>query len=101
MVHWRSNEMQQYQANPNAQFAFILNLEQHWFTVRRFGIAAIVENATPAEVEKTHWFNLNSFLDGPEWIGKLYLGMMLKQAEEEGEEIFQNSQVDSWLSWWD
>jgi Ataxin-3 len=28
-----------------------------------------------------HWFNLNSFLPVPEWVGKLYLGMVLQQAE--------------------
>lgn len=31
-----------------------------------------------------HWFNLNSFLPAPEWVGKLYLGMVLQQAESEG-----------------
>jgi Ataxin-3 len=31
-----------------------------------------------------HWFNLNSFLSAPEWVGKLYLGMVLQQAESEG-----------------
>ena len=32
-----------------------------------------------------HWFNLNSSLPAPEWVGKLYLGMFLHQAEEEGD----------------
>lgn len=56
--------------------AFILNHQQHWFTLRRFGS---LENP-----ESGHWFNLNSFLNEPEWVGKLYLGMVLSQAEDEG-----------------
>ena len=76
--------MAEYQDRPYAQFAFILNLEQHWFTLRRFGIATVVENANTQEAEHCHWFNLNSFLNEPEWIGRIYLNMMLKQAEEEG-----------------
>ena len=31
-----------------------------------------------------HWFNLNSFNHAPERIGKLYLGMFLQQAQQEG-----------------
>lgn len=31
-----------------------------------------------------HWYNLNSGLPTPEWVGKLYLGMVLQQAESEG-----------------
>ena len=61
--------------------AFILNLQQHWFTLRRFGNA----NANvDLDDGNGHWFNLNSFLLSPEWVGKLYLGMVLQQAEDEG-----------------
>ena len=38
-------------------------------------------------------FNLNSFLSAPEWVGKLYLGMVLQQAETEGSRAFVLSQV--------
>jgi Ataxin-3 len=31
-----------------------------------------------------HWFNLNSFEPQPKWIGKLYLDLVLQQAEAEG-----------------
>ena len=61
--------------------AFILNLEQHWFTLRRFG------DASPLiEVDEGNglWFNLNSFLPSPEWLSKTYLGMVIQQAEAEG-----------------
>lgn len=94
MVHWRSHEMAEYQDKAYAQFGFILNLEQHWFTLRRFGLAEVVEQATLRESEHCHWFNLNSFLERPEWIGRIYLNMMLKQAEEEG--LFPKSSVSQY-----
>ncbi|KAG6869115.1 hypothetical protein C0993_001680 [Termitomyces sp. T159_Od127] len=74
-----------------SQLAFILNLDQHWFTLRRFGHAKpnIDDNAGDG-----HWFNLNSFLAQPEWVGKLYLGMVLQQAESEGYSVFAVTQVD-------
>jgi len=59
---------------PSTQQAFLLNLNQHWFTLRRFG----------QPDGNGHWFNLNSFFDSPERIGKTYLGMVLQQAEAEG-----------------
>ena len=63
------------------QLGFILNLQQHWFTLRRFGNASADINQDEGN---GHWFNLNSFLPKPEWVGKLYLGMVLQQAETEG-----------------
>jgi Josephin len=57
-----------------SQRAFILNCDQHWFTLRRFGNS---EGVGP-------WFNLNSSLDQPEWISETYLGMVLQRAEAEG-----------------
>jgi ataxin-3 len=63
------------------QLAFVLNLEQHWLTLRRFGnLSANIE----ADEGNGHWFNLNSFLDTPQWVSKTYLGMVLQQMEEEG-----------------
>ena len=61
--------------------AFILNLDQHWFTLRRFGHA---EPNVDVDFGNGHWFNLNSALDAPEWVGKTYLGMVLQQAESDG-----------------
>ncbi|CAE6374483.1 unnamed protein product [Rhizoctonia solani] len=78
LVRWRSEEMRPYQAVPDTQLAFVLNLEQHWFTLRRFGHPR----------RKGHWFNLNSFLESPEWVGSTYLGMVLQQAEREGYSVF-------------
>ncbi|KAH9485378.1 Ataxin-3 [Psilocybe cubensis] len=73
------------------QLAFILNLEQHWFTLRRFGKAS--PNIDLDEGDG-HWFNLNSFLPAPEWVGKLYLGMVLQQAETEGYSVFAVTQAN-------
>ncbi|KAG9073881.1 hypothetical protein FS749_014598, partial [Ceratobasidium sp. UAMH 11750] len=78
LTRWRSEEMRVFQAHPDTQLAFVLNLEQHWFTLRRFG----------HRHGKGFWFNLNSFLSGPEWVGNTYLGMVLQQAEKEGYSVF-------------
>ncbi|KAH9083608.1 Josephin-domain-containing protein [Lactarius deliciosus] len=78
LIRWRSEVMQPYHNQPQNQRAFILNYDQHWFTLRRFG------NSEGAG----YWFNLNSFLDRPEWIGETYLGMVLQQAEAEGYSTF-------------
>ncbi|KAJ7188241.1 Josephin-domain-containing protein [Mycena filopes] len=72
LSRWRGEEMRPFHDHPEDQLAFILNYEQHWFTLRRFG---------------PHWFNLNSF-SKPEWISKLYLGMVLQQAEADGYSVF-------------
>jgi len=56
------------------QRAFILNCDQHWYTLRKFGDHDGVG----------HWFNLNSSLDRPEWVGETYLGILLQQAEADG-----------------
>ncbi|KIJ49494.1 hypothetical protein M422DRAFT_27859 [Sphaerobolus stellatus SS14] len=86
LVRWRSEELREQQANPHHQMAFILNHQQHWFSLRRFGNLEDPENG--------HWFNLNSFLQEPEWVGKLYLGMVLSQAEDEGYSVFAVIPVD-------
>lgn len=78
LTRWRSEEMRVFQANPDDQLAFVLNLQQHWFTLRRFG----------RPQGKGFWFNLNSFLPSPEWVGGTYLGMVLQQAEKEGYSVF-------------
>ncbi|KAG5724194.1 Ataxin-3 [Termitomyces sp. T112] len=91
LTRWRGEDMRPYQDHPQNQLAFILNLNQHWFTLRRFGHA---EPNINNDVGNGHWFNLNSFLPQPEWVGKLYLGMVLQQAESEGYSVFAVTQVD-------
>ncbi|KAJ7924836.1 Josephin-domain-containing protein [Mycena leptocephala] len=78
LSRWRGEEMRPFHDHPETQLAFILNYEQHWFTLRRFG---------------PHWFNLNSF-SKPEWVSKLYLGMVLQQAESDGYSVFAVTPVD-------
>jgi len=75
----------------STQLAFILNSHQHWYTLRRFGMATTRFEDDPGE---GHWFNLNSFEPEPQWIGKLYLGMVLQQAESEGYSAFAIVQLD-------
>ncbi|EJD52776.1 Josephin-domain-containing protein [Auricularia subglabra TFB-10046 SS5] len=91
LVRWRSEEMIAFQDRPTTQLAFILNLELHWFTLRRFGPAKPNPYEDPGD---GHWFNLNSFLEAPEWISHTYLGMVLQQAEQEGYSVFAVCQVD-------
>ena len=81
LVRWRSEAMEEYQDRPYTQLGFILNLEEHWFTLRRFGPAEPDLSADPGI---GHWFNLNSCVDKVEWVSRTYLGMVLQQAEAEG-----------------
>ncbi|EDV29463.1 uncharacterized protein TRIADDRAFT_51826 [Trichoplax adhaerens] len=60
--------------HPQSQNAFICNLQQHWFTIRKFG--------------KQQWFNLNSIKSEPELITDTYLSIYLAQLEQEGYSIF-------------
>eukprot|EP00842_Homolaphlyctis_polyrhiza_P000144 jgi/Hompol1/112/HPOL_002442-RA len=62
--------------DPSAQSAFICNLDQHWFTLRRFG-------ASPKR-----WYNLNSVFPQPEYVSEMYLGMLISQLQAEGYSIF-------------
>lgn len=50
--------------------------------MRRFG------NLSPDPYEpatNSHWFNLNSYLPKPEWVGNAYLGALLAQAQQDGD----------------
>ncbi|CAG8741972.1 16903_t:CDS:2 [Gigaspora rosea] len=67
---------------PEEEEAYICNLREHWFTLRRFGGI------------KSRWYNLDSLLNGPEWISQIYLGMLLNQLETEG--ILPTSQADEY-----
>ncbi|KAG2150357.1 Josephin-domain-containing protein [Suillus clintonianus] len=86
LVRWRSEAMKPYQNEPHNQTAFVLNQNQHWYTLRRFGDLSIPGDG--------HWFNLDSTKRQPQWISKLYLGMFLQQAESDGYSIFTVTQID-------
>ncbi|KAI0028144.1 Josephin-domain-containing protein [Vararia minispora EC-137] len=85
LPRWRSEAMRASHDHPEYQLAFILNLEQHWFTLRRFGNRSLGPTASD---DSSHWFNLNSFLEKPQWVSDLYLDMVLHQAESDGYSIF-------------
>ncbi|KAH9998494.1 Josephin-domain-containing protein [Russula compacta] len=78
LIRWRSEAMQPYHDRPQNQRAFILNCDQHWFTLRRFGNP---EGVGP-------WFNLDSSLERPKWVSETYLGVWLQQAESDGYSTF-------------
>ncbi|KIK67391.1 hypothetical protein GYMLUDRAFT_37504 [Collybiopsis luxurians FD-317 M1] len=84
LLRWRGEQMLPYQDHPEEERAFILNQQQHWYTLRRFGASESSEGGTISG----HWFNLNSYLPGPEWVSKLYLQMFLQQAEADGYSVF-------------
>ncbi|KAJ9477831.1 Ubiquitinyl hydrolase 1 [Pseudozyma hubeiensis] len=73
---WRSAEMRARHDAPEREAAFVLNLNSHWFTIRSFGTTS------------KFWYNLNSFLAEPQWIGNNYLGTLLHTAESEGYSVF-------------
>jgi ataxin-3 len=62
--------------NPEESDAFICNLDEHWFTLRRFGKSV------------DRWYNLNSVFKEPLYVTQTYLGMLLQQLETEGYSIF-------------
>ncbi|KAF7793892.1 hypothetical protein EIP86_005014 [Pleurotus ostreatoroseus] len=101
LVPWRSEQMRLYHDHPHAcfslrfstQLAFILNCNQHWYTLRRFGRVS-PDPALEADPGGGHWFDLNSFLPEPHWIGKTFLGMVLQQAELEGYSVFAVAQIN-------
>ncbi|PWN20077.1 Josephin-domain-containing protein [Microstroma glucosiphilum] len=76
LLRWNSADMRQFHNAPEQQLAFILNLQSHWFCFRSFGWA---DNL---------WFNLNSFLKEPTWVGTGYLGALLDQSQTEGYSVF-------------
>ena len=73
---WRSAEMRSRHDTPEREAAFVLNLDSHWFTIRSFGTTS------------KFWYNLNSFLAEPQWIGNNYLGTLLHTAESAGYSVF-------------
>ncbi|KAJ3308620.1 hypothetical protein HDV04_001033 [Boothiomyces sp. JEL0838] len=62
--------------NPESQSAYICNLDQHWFAIRKFGNV------------NTRFYNLNSTFPEPKHITETYLGMFLLQIKTEGYSIF-------------
>ncbi|KAG0274027.1 Ataxin-3 [Linnemannia exigua] len=76
IVPWGSKEVADAKSEPEREAAFICNLSEHWYTLRRFG-------------PSTHrWYDLNSMHPHPQYMSATYLGMTLSQLEAEGYSIF-------------
>lgn len=63
----------EYRADPTCGRAYICNLNDHWFAIRRFGF---------------QWFKLNSLLSSPKLISDTYLSLYLAQLANDGYSIF-------------
>ncbi|TPX49238.1 hypothetical protein SeLEV6574_g01589 [Synchytrium endobioticum] len=61
---------------PTDQCAFICNLQEHWFTLRKFGALS------------TRWYNLNSLFSQPQYVSESFLIILLAQLQAEGYAIF-------------
>ncbi|KAI8591506.1 Josephin-domain-containing protein [Geranomyces variabilis] len=59
-----------------SETAFICNLQEHWFTLRRFGGSS------------KRWYNLNSMFQEPAYVSETYLALLLAQLQTEGYSIF-------------
>ncbi|KAF9914987.1 Ataxin-3 [Lobosporangium transversale] len=76
IIPWGSKEVSDAKAEPERETAFICNLNEHWYTLRRFGPST------------QRWYDLNSMHSQPRHMSATYLGMTLSQLEAEGYSIF-------------
>ncbi|KAF8930300.1 Josephin-domain-containing protein [Dissophora ornata] len=76
IIPWGAKEVSDAKAEPEREAGFICNLDQHWYTLRRFGPST------------QRWYDLNSMLTRPTHMSATYLGMTLSQLEAEGYSIF-------------
>ncbi|GAA5820684.1 hypothetical protein JCM11251_003111 [Rhodosporidiobolus azoricus] len=75
LVRWGSTEMASMHNTPERIEAFLLNHQLHWFSIRRFATSA-------------RFYNLDSCAQQPVWVSAMYLGLTLKEAENQGYSIF-------------
>ncbi|XP_031563609.1 ataxin-3-like isoform X2 [Actinia tenebrosa] len=73
LIPYSHPDSQDARENPQNQKAYICNLQQHWFTIRKLGY---------------QWFNINSIKTEPELISETYLSLYLTQLQAEGYSIF-------------
>ncbi|KAK3828792.1 MAG: Josephin-domain-containing protein [Benniella sp.] len=76
IIPWGAEEVVTARAEPEREAAFICNLDQHWYTLRRFGPSTEC------------WYDLNSLHPRPQRMSAIYLTMTLSQLEAEGYSIF-------------
>lgn len=74
--------------NPTNEVAFLCNLDQHWFAVRKTRTASPTVHAEAAACGDGGWWNFNSTLPAPQPIGTTYLSAFLAQLREERYSIF-------------
>ncbi|GAA6023516.1 hypothetical protein JCM8202_002662 [Rhodotorula sphaerocarpa] len=75
LIRWGSQEMQHVHDNPELLDGFLLNHQQHWFSIRRFGTSE-------------RFYNLDSCSAEPQWVSPMLLGLTLREAEKQGYSIF-------------
>lgn len=73
LMRWRSEAMRPYHDKPEEQLGFVLNFRSHWFCIRSFSGG--------------YWFNLNSFLAEPAWVGPSYLGALLEAVSSPSQSL--------------
>ncbi|KAF9141670.1 Ataxin-3 [Mortierella sp. GBA39] len=76
IIPWGSKEVADAKSEPEREAAFICNLNEHWYTLRRFGPST------------QRWYDLNSMHPRPQYMSATYLGMTLSQLEAGGYSIF-------------
>ncbi|ACO67184.1 ataxin-3 [Micromonas commoda] len=74
--------------NTTNELAFLCNLDQHWFAVRKTRTASPTVHAEAAACGDGGWWNFNSMLPAPQPIGTTYLSAFLAQLREERYSIF-------------
>lgn len=73
LIPWTSPRAMPYRDDPTIARAYICNLNEHWFAVRRFGF---------------QWFTLNSLRESPTLISDTYLSLFFAQLANDGYSIF-------------
>ncbi|KAJ3244181.1 Ataxin-3 [Chytriomyces hyalinus] len=62
--------------DPASAPAYILNLNEHWLTLRSFGKS------------RSRWYNLDSTKDQPSYVSEFYLQALLSQLQADGYSVF-------------
>ncbi|KAI8143475.1 Josephin-domain-containing protein [Fennellomyces sp. T-0311] len=75
LISWTSVEARQAREQPQNEVAYICNLAEHWFTLRKFAVP-------------WRWYNLNSTQNAPTYLSETYLAMLLQQIQSENYSVF-------------
>ncbi|UMM37987.1 hypothetical protein L5515_009581 [Caenorhabditis briggsae] len=89
LINMENPAMAEFKANPLTARAYVLNLREHWFVLRKFG---------------NQWFELNSVKNGPKLLTDTYVKEYLHQFAAENYSIFvvqgilPNSEADDFIT---